>query len=135
MIWVPGEPDSKKAVSLGLGIFMGIFPIWGFQLITAIFLSIFFKLNKALVIIAANISLPPVIPFILYGSYRMGAIWMGDRAMQLDLTKKLTLESVKNNLEQYIYGAVTLSVLAGLITGIISYSLLKIFKQRKAVTG
>ena len=36
-----------KAVSVAFGIFMGIVPIWGFQLVVAIFLAILFKLNKA----------------------------------------------------------------------------------------
>ncbi|MFZ6009870.1 MAG: DUF2062 domain-containing protein, partial [Bacteroidota bacterium] len=53
----PSEPDWVKAVSVGFGIFMGIVPIWGFQLAVAIPLSFLFRLNKALVIIAANISI------------------------------------------------------------------------------
>ncbi|MES1225118.1 MAG: DUF2062 domain-containing protein, partial [Bacteroidota bacterium] len=58
----PDEPDSIKAFSVGFGIFMGIVPIWGFQLLAAIALAIVLRLNKALVIIAANISVPPMIP-------------------------------------------------------------------------
>jgi hypothetical protein len=55
----PNETDSLKAISVAFGVFMGIIPIWGFQLVSAIFLSILLKLNKPLVIIAANISIPP----------------------------------------------------------------------------
>ena len=55
----PQHTDSLKAISVAFGVFMGIIPIWGFQLVTAIFLAVLFKLNKVLVIIAANISIPP----------------------------------------------------------------------------
>jgi uncharacterized protein (DUF2062 family) len=58
---------------------MGIVPIWGFQLIVAITLSFLLRLNKALVIIAANISIPPMWPLILFLSYEMGKFWMGDK--------------------------------------------------------
>ncbi|HTN08450.1 DUF2062 domain-containing protein [Agriterribacter sp.] len=70
------EPHYIKAFSVALGICMGIMPVWGFQLVTAIFLSIVLKLNKALVIIAANISIPPLIPLIIFFSYKTGAVWM-----------------------------------------------------------
>ena len=60
------ESSFKKSLSLGFGVFMGIFPIWGFQLLIGIPLAVFFKLNKVLFITAANISIPPMIPFIIY---------------------------------------------------------------------
>ena len=39
----PHHSDELKAISIAFGVFMGIVPIWGFQLATAIFLSIIFK--------------------------------------------------------------------------------------------
>lgn len=132
---VPGESDLRKAVSLGFGVFMGIFPIWGFQLITAIFVSFLLKMNKALVILGANISIPPMLPFILIGSYKMGAYWMGDRAMKLDLTSRITLDSVKANLEQYLYGSITLAILAGIFFGLLSYFIFKMIPRKAAMAS
>lgn len=126
----PGEPDMNKAVSVAFGVFMGIVPIWGFQLVTAIFLAILFRLNKAIVIIAANISIPPMIPLIIFLSYLMGGFWLGDRAIDFSLSSNITLDSIKQNLQQYIYGSITLAVVAGLILGLITLILLKIFKRK-----
>src|SRR5690606_37082592 len=70
------EPAYKKALSIGFGVFMGIFPVWGYQLIIGISLSHLLKLNKAIFILAAHISIPPMIPFIIYGSYRLGAFFV-----------------------------------------------------------
>jgi glycosyltransferase involved in cell wall biosynthesis len=119
-----------KSASVALGIFMGIVPIWGFQLMAAIFLAIVLKLNKPLVIIAANISIPPMIPFIIFASYKAGAFWMGDKATQIDYNKSISLLSIKNNLQQYIYGSITLAILAAVFFGLITFVLLKIFNKK-----
>lgn len=106
---------------------MGIVPIWGFQLLVGIALAFAFRLNKALVIIAANISIPPMIPIILFMSHLTGALWMGDKAVSIDFSQNLTLDLVMKSLEQYLLGAVTLAVAAGLLTGLVTYGLLKLF--------
>jgi uncharacterized protein (DUF2062 family) len=110
---------------------MGIVPIWGFQLITAIALSIFFRLNKALVIIAANISIPPMIPVVIYLSHLTGKIWMGKNAQSISFSDKITLEFIHNNAIQYFSGAITLSIVAGVVFGMVTYLMLKIFKKRQ----
>jgi len=66
------ESPSQVANAVGFGIFMGIVPIWGFQMITATFLAHRMKLNKALVLLASNISIPPVVPFLIYFGYQTG---------------------------------------------------------------
>ena len=62
---------------------MGIVPIWGFQLVVAIALAFLFRLNKALVVVAANVSIPPMIPLILFLSHLTGALWMGDASVSI----------------------------------------------------
>jgi glycosyltransferase involved in cell wall biosynthesis len=131
----PHHSDELKAISIAFGVFMGILPVWGFQLALAVFLSIILKLNKGLVIIAANISIPPMIPPIIFLSYKMGAWWMGDHAMHLVFSKNISLQDVKANLQQYIYGSITLAVIAALVLGVISYLLMKIFKRKMLVAA
>jgi glycosyltransferase involved in cell wall biosynthesis len=122
------ESDTKKAISVGFGIFMGIVPIWGFQLIVAISLSILYKLNKALVILAANISIPPLIPLILYVSHWTGKIWMGDRANHISFTRGITMDTIEQSFMQYITGAITLATILGVTGGTVTYAVLKMMK-------
>ena len=130
------ESPRLKALSVGFGIFMGIIPIWGFQLVAAIFLAVLFKLNKPLVIIAANISIPPMIPLIIFLSYRMGALWLGDKAVVFTFSKNITLDSIKQNLLQYIYGSITLAIVAAIAFGLLTYFFAQITrKKRSAVAG
>jgi glycosyltransferase involved in cell wall biosynthesis len=131
-LFSPHHSDQLKAVSVAFGIFMGIIPIWGFQLVVAIFLAILLKLNKPLVIVAANISIPPMIPIIIFASYKAGAFWMGNNAMQLDFSRSISLDSIKKNLQQYIYGSITLAILAGFVFGLLTFIILKLFTKRPA---
>jgi glycosyltransferase involved in cell wall biosynthesis len=133
-LYHPHHSPQLKAASVGFGVFMGIVPIWGFQLAVAIFLAILFKLNKPLVIIAANISIPPMIPPIIFMSYKTGAIWMGANAMQIDFSSEITLGSIQKNLQQYIYGSITLAVTAALVFGLGTYIFLKLIGKKQAVS-
>jgi uncharacterized protein (DUF2062 family) len=129
----PHHSPQLKAMSVAFGIFMGIVPIWGFQLAAAIFLAILFKLNKPLVIVAANISIPPMIPVIIFMSYKMGTLWMGDNAMQINFNNAITLSSIKLNLVQYIYGSITLALVGAVISGLLTFIFLKWVGKKRAV--
>jgi uncharacterized protein (DUF2062 family) len=113
---------------------MGIVPLWGFQMLIAIAVSIYYRLNKALVLIAANISVPPLIPLVIYLSHVTGKIWMGKAARSLSFDKELTLQDIQTDLVQYALGAVTLAILSGLFFGAITFILLKIFRAKKPLT-
>src|SRR6184192_1573319 len=63
----PHEP-LRLASAVGLGLFCGIAPIWGYQMLVAAAVAHFLRLNKAIALLASNISIPPVAPFILYAS-------------------------------------------------------------------
>lgn len=127
----PEETTRRKALSIGFGVFMGIVPIWGFQMLTAIVLAAFFRLNKALVLIAANISIPPVIPVIVYLSFLMGRLYVTEDATWLIFSKELSMESMKQNIFQYITGSITLAVVAGVLAGLVTYVLLAIFRKKR----
>lgn len=129
----PLQSDELKAASISFGVFMGIVPIWGFQLVVAIFLAFLFKLNKALVIIAANISIPPMIPLIIFLSIKAGSYWVHNDVLELGFSNNLTLESVGENLKQYVYGSLTLAVIAAVVFGFLSFILLKIFRRKQVV--
>lgn len=129
----PEESSKKKALSIGFGVFMGIFPVWGFQMLIAVILAAVFKLNKALVLIASNISIPPMIPVLIYLSFVMGRMYVSEDATWILFSKELTLDAIKLNLFQYITGSITLSVVAGLLAGLTTYVLLAAFRKKRIV--
>jgi len=122
------ESNTGKAKSIGFGIFMGIVPIWGFQLLVGIPLAVYFRMNKVLFLTAANISLPPFIPFIIFGSYKFGGLFYKN-GVQLDSFEDLTLESIHVNFVQYFLGGTLLALFSGLSAFGISWIVLKIARK------
>ena len=124
----PEESNISKAASIGFGFFMGIVPIWGFQLLVGIPLSVYFRMNKVLFLTAANISIPPMIPLIIFGSYQLGGFFYQNGA-QLKTIDDISLESIHVNFVQYFLGGTLLAVSAGLIGFAVSYIFLKAFRK------
>ncbi len=124
----PKESNMRKAVSLGFGAFMGIVPIWGFQLLVGIPLAILFRLNKVLFIAAANISIPPMIPIIIYASLLLGQQFV-DGEIDHSAIFSFTLEDIGNNLYQYMIGAILLAISAFIAVFSLSFILLKLFRK------
>jgi glycosyltransferase involved in cell wall biosynthesis len=132
------ENPLKVSTALGFGVFMGIVPIWGFQMLAAAFLAHFLRLNKVLVLVAANISIPPVIPFIIYFSYKTGGLFMHNT--QEFTTETLTylktqimtgnfyetLNEFGYSIFQYVMGSLVFGLMLGSVTVLLSYLILKI---------
>ncbi|POY36553.1 DUF2062 domain-containing protein [Solitalea longa] len=124
------QSDELKAFSIGVGVFMGIVPLWGFQMMAGLFLAFLLRLNKALVVICSHVSLPPMVPIIIFLSYKMGELWMGQNAIALEFTTHISLDAIKRNLQQYILGSLSLAVVAGLLATLIAYFFLKTVKRK-----
>lgn len=122
------ESNHRVAASIGLGIFFGIVPIWGYQIIMAGITAHLLHLNKVLTVISSNISIPPMIPIILYGSFYVGAL-------MLDTDAKLSLSSISfskvyEDLFQYVYGAIVFAVICGAIAYISTFISLLLFRRK-----
>lgn len=128
------ESNLKISLGIALGIFMGIVPIWGFQLITALTLAHIFKLSKFLVAVAANISIPPMIPLILYLSYVTGGIVLGTGS-RISFSGEITLKTFENNVFQYITGAIVFAAVFAVFAGLASFLILKLIRRRPAISG
>ncbi|WP_245957485.1 DUF2062 domain-containing protein [Chitinophaga flava] len=125
------ESNARKAAAIGFGVFMGIVPIWGFQLLVAMLVSIRLKLNKALVFLAAHISTPPLTPFVIFAGFLVGKIWMGRSAKDLLFDDKITFAAIGDNLLQYVLGSITLAIIAGVAAWGISYLLFALLRRKK----
>jgi glycosyltransferase involved in cell wall biosynthesis/uncharacterized protein (DUF2062 family) len=126
----PHEPVHIKALSVAWGLFIGVAPIWGYQLLIGIPLAHFFKLNKTIAFIAANISLPPMIPFIIYGSLKMGELVTGTKVDILSRSiHTFTLNDISQSLWIYVIGSIALGIALAALGGGISYTIMKTSKS------
>ncbi|MGM9738275.1 MAG: DUF2062 domain-containing protein [Candidatus Cryptobacteroides sp.] len=124
-------PDSNSRISAAvmLGVFMGIIPVWGYQMICAFALAHLLKLNKLIVVVASNISLPPLIPFIVFASYWTGCRLLGQPT--LFALGELTLADVGNVLVQYVIGAFAFAAISAAIAGAITMLILTFTRRRQ----
>ncbi|RSK41391.1 DUF2062 domain-containing protein [Mangrovimonas spongiae] len=128
---VLGSYDSpkKKALSIALGVFIGLTPLWGLHSVLVIFLAIFLNLNKAIAFAFSNVSIPPFIPFIIYTSTKIGEKILGvQNTYKLDEITQ-NFEFVKH-LKTYIVGSFTLATISACIFGIISYLFFLMFNKK-----
>src|SRR6185295_599505 len=63
---------GRFGVAVGMGLFFGLSPLWGFQLIVAQTLAYIFRLNKLAVAAGVTISAPPLLPFEVAISIQLG---------------------------------------------------------------
>jgi uncharacterized protein (DUF2062 family) len=127
-----GDSVKKMTFSVMLGVFMGIAPIWGYQLISAIALAYLLRLNKFIVILAANISIPPMIPVIIYLSYITGG-WVLSQDNNLTFNTEITFAWVRDNIYQYIIGSLLFAFIAALLSGLLTYFLLRMLRRKPAL--
>lgn len=126
--------DSKevKAFSIALGVFIGIIPVWGFQTFLSIFLAAVLKGNKALSFLGSNISIPPMIPFIVWGSLQIGGLLIpGAMPLTIDF-EHISWQALQAHLLQYLVGSLILATFTSVILGIAVYMLLSYY-QRKSI--
>ena len=126
------ESNFNKSLSISFGFFIGIIPIWGFQLLIGIPLAILFRLNKVLFIAAANISIPPMIPLLVWISYYFGSLIVEDATLVPDFSS-ISIESIKDDVVQYAVGAVIFAFVAAVSSFLLSFFLLSVFRREKHI--
>jgi len=126
----PQESNHAKAASIAFGIFMGIVPVWGFQLAIGIPLAILFRLNKGLFLIAANISIVPVMPIILLASILTGK-WLLGADIAIPNWHNISLSQVKHDGIAFFLGGTVLAIAAGITAYIVSYIALLFIRRKR----
>lgn len=126
------DSKLKKSLSVALGVFIGLSPLWGFQTIIVLFLAFIFRLNKLIAFAFSNISLPPLIPFIIYGSLKIGSSILGKPNPEaFDWSAFRSYQTfLEQHLSEYLTGSIILSVSCAIIFGILTYFLLSIKIKR-----
>ena len=119
----------RVALAVGLGLFCGIAPIWGYQMLAAGTLAHLLRLNKAITLLASNISIPSIMPFILYGGLALGH-WLftghGLNFSSQQITRTLALQY----LEQWCVGSIVLGAAVAAMGIVTTYSVARLFRQR-----
>ena len=130
----PEESNVRKAGAVGFGVFMGIVPVWGFQLAIGIPLALIMRMNKALFLIAANISIFPFTAFWLVASLATGKWLLGydNWTLQVD---EASLDRVKQEGAAFFFGGSVLAIVMGLLAFLLTWVGLQLFRKVRPVAA
>lgn len=103
---------GRAAAAVFLGIFIGIVPIYGFQLLVAVSLAFFFKLNKPLTVASTFINNPLLQPLIIVSSVELGYLLRSGSFRPFHLSA-LYGAHMKEELVAWGIGSVVLGVIVG----------------------
>ena len=112
----------RLSLAVGLGLFLGIAPLWGFQTLATAVAAHWLRLNKAIAVLASNISIPPFLPFILYAALALGH-WMFT-GNGIDFTPdQMTKERVLEYVWHWFVGSLVLGTLVAAVGMGVTYTL------------
>jgi uncharacterized protein (DUF2062 family) len=116
------------ALAVGLGLFCGIAPIWGYQMVAAAALAHVLKLNKAIALVASNISIPPMMPFILYGGLALGHWIFTGHELEFS-AHEMTRSVAFHYLGEWCAGSLILGALVALIGIVTTYGIARMLRN------
>jgi len=110
----------KASYAFSLGVFMGIFPIHGFQVVALMFVATKLKLNRPISFLGVNISAPPFLPFLIIGAVKLGDLFLPGSLQSLELTGT-AVEKGGAGFLAFILGSVILAPIGAILALLISF--------------
>ena len=126
------QTPGRLAAAVGLGLFCGIAPIWGWQMVVAALLAHRLRLNKAIALAASNISFPLAAPFILAAGLALGHYL--HTGLLIELAPKDAARQIPVYIGEWFVGSVVLAVLVGALGMLAAYVTARIWRRRPAAT-
>lgn len=127
------DPPLKKSLSVALGVLIGLSPFWGFQTVIVLFLAWVLRLNKLIAFAFSNISIPPLIPFIVYACLKTGTFVLGQSTVGSSFNWRqfnTYRPYIQQHLTEYVTGSFVLGISGAAVAGILAYLLLNIRSSR-----
>ncbi|EAT15337.1 DUF2062 domain-containing protein [Desulfuromonas acetoxidans] len=115
-----GQPD-EIAKGFALGIFIGMTPTLGFQMILAVFFAMLLRENKLAAVIGVWISNPVTAPFIYAAEYETGRFILG--MPHLKLPAMMTVETIQHFGYELMIPMCLGSLIYGILLGAVSYAM------------
>ena len=123
------QEPGELSLAVGVGLFFGIVPIWGFQMIAAAAVAHRCRLNKAITLLASNISAPPLAPFVVYGGLVLGHWLFTGQVMHL-APDQVSMANVREYFGQWFVGSVALALLAAVAGTVLTYAGARLVRRK-----
>lgn len=120
LIFETNETPLQKALSVAMGVFIGVIPIWGMQIASALVSAQYLKLNKPLAVIGSYINLTPLFPIIILFSLKIGFAITGNHETTLTLNQ-ISFETAKTYFWMFLIGSIPVALITASIFGAVTY--------------
>ncbi len=117
------------SLAVGLGLFFGILPVWGLQTVIAVALAHRWRLNLAITLLACNISLPPMVPFLLYAGTALGH-WLFTGELLTLALHEMTMARAREFIWQWLVGSMVLAVVASGLGIVVTYIIARMVRRK-----
>ncbi|MBL9137330.1 MAG: DUF2062 domain-containing protein [Verrucomicrobiales bacterium] len=109
------DTAERLGVAVGVGLFCGIAPIWGFQMVAAAALAHRLRVNKAIAVASSNISFPLAAPFILAAGLVLGH-WVFTGGW-IDVSPAAVRTQIPKYAMEWFFGSFLLATIVGTLGG------------------
>mgnify|MGYP003289229703 FL=1 len=117
------ESNMRMSCAISLGVFCSVIPVWGYQAILAAVVAQLLRLNKIVAAAFTGVSIPPLIPVIIYVSMVLGAEVLGIK--NYATLENISHQSALDSINQYIIGSVILGAILAIVGFIIAYFIMR----------
>ena len=125
------EP-GRLAGSVGLGLFFGIAPLWGLQLLIVLWIAHRLRLNKAVAALASNISIPPMMPFIFFGALTLGhRLMTGEWFAFEKMSRADWWATAKAHALEWVLGSFVLAIIVSVLGMLVTYVIARLVRKKK----
>jgi len=123
------ESPSKKSSAIALGVLIGLSPLWGLHTFLAIVSAKALKLNEFLSFTFSNVSIPPMIPFIVIASIKIGG-WITGKDIHISFSSLGEISEWALSIKEYLIGSIVLAIFGSALSWILSFSIISAFKKK-----
>lgn len=119
-----GGSPGRLAAAVALGAFIGCTPLFGLHLALCVVFARLFGLNRALTYLAAQVSLPAFLPFLLFAELQTGR-WLRGEGLLSVRPRDLAGFDWKQGGIDLVVGSLVVGLLLAAVLGLLTYSALR----------
>tara|TARA_Y100001968_G_C19407860_1_gene744666 strand:+ start:722 stop:1138 length:417 start_codon:yes stop_codon:yes gene_type:complete len=134
LVWTQESSIAMRSRGLGIGVFSGCFPFFGFQILLSLFLSTFFRGNRILAVAGTWVSNPLTYLPLYWFNYQIGSHFINSKHVVDEITISTFTELLSRSWllsSRLLLGSTLVGAFMGLLAGLSLYVILHYATPRK----